>query len=48
MIRPNLTLLEKEASYRGLLLRIQVRRPLNIWSIRLVVGEIISKDKIQL
>ena len=48
MIRPNLTLLEKEASDRGLLLRIQVRRPLNIWSIRLVVGEIISKDKIQL
>ena len=48
MIRPNLTLLEKEASDKGLLLRIQVRRPLNIWSIRLVVGEIISKDKIQL
>ena len=48
MIRPDLTLLEKEASDRGLLLRIQVRRPLNFWSIRLVVGEIISKDKIQL
>ena len=45
---PNLSLLEKEASDRGLLLRIQVRRPLNIWSIRLVVGEIISKNKIQL
>ena len=48
MSKPNLTQLEKEASDRGLLLRIQVRRPLNIWSIRLVVGEIISKDKIQL
>ena len=48
MIKPNLSILEKEASDRGLLLRIQVRRPLNIWSIRLVVGEIISKDKIQL
>ena len=48
MTKPNLTQLETEASDRGLLLRIQVRRPLNIWSIRLVVGEIISKDKIQL
>ena len=48
MTTTNLTLLEKEASDRGLLLRIQVRRPLNIWSIRLVVGEITSKDKIQL
>ena len=44
----NLALLEKEASDRGLLLRIQVRRPLNIWSFRLVVGEIKSEDKIQL
>ena len=44
----NLTLLEKEASDRGLLLRIQVRRPLNIWSFRLVVGELTSDDKIQL
>jgi len=48
MTQPDLTLLEKEATERGLLLRIQVRRPLNIWSFRLVVGEIISKNKIQL
>ena len=48
MTKPNLTLLEKEASDRGLLLRIQVRRPLNIWSFRLVVGELTSNDKIQL
>ena len=48
MIKSNLTLLEKEASDRGLLLRIQVRRPLNIWSFRLVVGERTSDDKIQL
>ena len=48
MIRPNLTLLEKEASDRGLLLRIQVRRPLNIWSFKIVVGEITSNTKIQL
>ena len=48
MKNPNLTTLEKEASDRGFLLRIQVRRPLNIWSFRLVVGETISRDKIQL
>tara|TARA_B100000700_G_scaffold234265_1_gene259655 strand:- start:392 stop:892 length:501 start_codon:yes stop_codon:yes gene_type:complete len=48
MSNPNLNMLEKEASDRGLLLRIQVRRPLNIWSFRLVVGELTSKNKIQL
>ena len=48
MTIPSLTLLEKEALNRGLLLRIQIRRPLNIWSFRLVVGERINKDKIQL
>ena len=44
----NLTQLEKEAFEKGLLLRIQVRRPLNIWSFKLVVGEIIGNTKIQL
>ena len=48
MTTANLSLLEKEASDRGFLLRIQVRRPLNIWSFRLVVGEITNHDKIQL
>ncbi len=48
MNKPSLNILEKEASDRGMLLRIQVRRPLNIWSFRLVVGEITSKDKLQL
>ena len=48
MTQPDLFLLEKEASERGLLLRIQVRRPLNIWSFKLVVGETINKNKIQL
>jgi len=48
MTKANLTLLEKEASDRGFLLRIQVRRPFNIWSFRLVVAEITNKDKIQL
>ena len=48
MNKPNLTILEKEASDRGLLLRIQVRRPFNIWSFRLVVGKTTSEKKIQL
>ena len=48
MIKPDLTTLEKEASERGLLLRIQVRRPFNIWSFRLVVGQATSHNKIQL
>ena len=48
MTKPDLTKLEKEASHRGFLLRIQVRRPLNIWSFRLVVGKAINKDEIQL
>ena len=39
MTKPNLTQLEKEASDRGLLLRIQVRKPFNIWSFRVVVAE---------
>ncbi len=48
MTNTNLTKLEKEAFDRGLLLRIQVGRPFNIWSFRLVVGEKIGKDRIQL
>ena len=48
MTKINLTLLEKEASERGLLLRIQVRRPVNIWTFRLVLGKITSEEKIQL
>ena len=48
MTRPDLTQLEKEAVDRGLLLRIKVRRPLGIWSFKLVVGEISSNTKIQL
>tara|TARA_B100001029_G_scaffold17960_1_gene11968 strand:- start:1267 stop:1470 length:204 start_codon:yes stop_codon:yes gene_type:complete len=48
MNKPDLTVLEKEASDRGLLLRMQVRRPLNIWSFKIVVGEMMSKNKIQL
>ena len=48
MTKPDLNTLEKEASDSGFLLRIQVGRPLNIWSFRLVVGEITGKNKIQL
>ena len=48
MTKPDLTTLEKEASDSGFLLRIQVGRPLNIWSFRLVVGETTGKNKIQL
>ena len=48
MTNPSLKLLEEEASDRGLLLRIQVRRPFNIWSFKLVVGEMITKERIQL
>ena len=48
MNKTNLAILEREASDRGLLLRIQVRRPFNIWSFRLVVAEMTGKDKIKL
>ena len=48
MTKHNLTQLEKEASDRGLLLRIQVRRPLNIWSFKVVVGKTTSSTKIEL
>ena len=48
MMKTNLSELEKQASKRGLLLRIQVRRPFNIWSFKLIVGEMIGKDKVQL
>tara|TARA_B100000214_G_scaffold332478_1_gene274014 strand:+ start:226 stop:726 length:501 start_codon:yes stop_codon:yes gene_type:complete len=48
MIKPNLAILEQEASDRGLLLRMQIRRPLNFWSFRLVVGELLDRKKIQL
>ena len=48
MIRKSLVEIEKEASKRGLLLRIQVRRPINIWSFRIVVAEAKSPEKIQL
>ncbi len=48
MTRVDLAELEKEASSRGLMLRIQVRRPINLWSFRVVVAEIKSHETIQL
>ncbi len=46
----NLTLnsLEKEASSASLLLRIQVRRPLSIWTFKVVVAEKVQLNKVQL
>ncbi|WP_269622791.1 hypothetical protein [Prochlorococcus marinus] len=40
--------LEKEASLSGLILRIQVGRPLNLWTMRLVVGKYLNPQKVQL
>ncbi len=46
----NLTLgeIEAEASSLGFVLRIQLRRPLNLWTIRLVVGEYLDSNRIKL
>ena len=38
--------IEKSASQQGFLLRIQVRRPLGLWSFKLVVAKQISPEKI--
>ena len=48
MTRINVAELEKEASSRGFLLRIQVRRPVNLWTFRVVVAEMKSHETIQL
>ncbi len=40
--------LEKQASELGLLLRIQVRRPLDLWTLRLVVARNIDNNKIEI
>ena len=40
--------LEKQASYVGLILRIQVRRPLNLWSLRVVVADQIEPQKVRI
>ena len=48
MTRINVADIEKEASRRGFLLRIQVRRPINLWSFRVVVAEMKNHETIQL
>ncbi len=40
--------LEKQALDSGLLLRIQVRRPFNIWTLKLVVAEKVEENKIRI
>ncbi|WP_320674848.1 hypothetical protein [Prochlorococcus sp. MIT 1341] len=40
--------LERHAAKQDLLLRLQVQRPLNLWSLRLVVAEKISEERIRI
>ena len=48
MSKSYLDTLESQASSAGFLLRIQVRRPLNIWSFRLVIGKYMATNKVKL
>ena len=48
MTQLSLIELEKQASDAGLLLRLQVRRPLNLWSLKLVVAQALDQERIQL
>ncbi len=40
--------LSEDASNSGFILRIQVRRPLNLWSVRVVVATYLEPEKIQI
>ncbi len=40
--------LESQASTAGLVLRVLVRRPLNLWTLRLVVAKFVGPEKVQL
>ena len=40
--------LETQASSLGLLLRVQLRRPLNLWTLRLVVGKYLDQNSVKL
>ncbi len=44
----NLDQLEKQAETRGLILRIKESRPINLWSIRVVVAEQLTLGKIKI
>tara|TARA_Y100001968_G_scaffold195210_1_gene179071 strand:- start:5818 stop:6336 length:519 start_codon:yes stop_codon:yes gene_type:complete len=48
MINKSLSDLELKASQSGFLLRIQVSRPLNLWSFKVVVAEKLDTDKIKI
>ena len=48
MSLPTLLELEQKASEANLLLRIQVRRPLNLWTFKIVVAQTIDLQKIQI
>ncbi len=45
---PSLIQIEKQASDVGLLLRVQVRRPLGLWALRIVVAESVTADKVKI
>ena len=46
--RPSLSELESQARERRLLLRLQVGRPLNLWSLKVVVAEELAESRVQL
>ncbi len=48
MIENRLAALEKEASEIGLILRLQVRRPFNLWAVKLVVADYLAPEKIRI
>ncbi|KGG15425.1 MULTISPECIES: hypothetical protein [unclassified Prochlorococcus] len=43
-----LSSLECQSAKAGLLLRVQLRRPLNLWTLRLVVGKYVTPEKVKL
>lgn len=48
MVDPTLEQLEQQARDQGLLLRLQVSRPLGLWTLRLVVAQSIQEGRLQL
>ncbi|HGY5540307.1 MAG: hypothetical protein AB8A49_05545 [Prochlorococcus sp.] len=48
MVQPSLIKLEQQACDAGLLLRLKVGRPLNLWSLKLVVAQALKAERIQI
>ena len=48
MIIPKLLALEKQASNSNFLLRLQIRRPLNLWTFKVAVAEKVGTNKIKI